>query len=74
MFKHLWMVKNITSLAVFVNKLKADMRAWKEFSEDQEDGRDDRLKHRCIDCGHKEQQIPDLSINDTSKGKMLRNN
>uniref|UniRef100_A0A915IVX1 Uncharacterized protein n=1 Tax=Romanomermis culicivorax TaxID=13658 RepID=A0A915IVX1_ROMCU len=29
--------KNIASLAEFVNKLKGDTRAWKEFSEDQED-------------------------------------
>uniref|UniRef100_A0A915JBV7 Uncharacterized protein n=1 Tax=Romanomermis culicivorax TaxID=13658 RepID=A0A915JBV7_ROMCU len=35
--------KNIASLAEFVNKLKADTTAWKEFSEDQEDGDDDRL-------------------------------
>uniref|UniRef100_A0A915I305 Uncharacterized protein n=1 Tax=Romanomermis culicivorax TaxID=13658 RepID=A0A915I305_ROMCU len=35
--------KNITSLAEFVNKLKVDTTAWKEFSKDQEDGEDDRL-------------------------------
>uniref|UniRef100_A0A915JNK2 Uncharacterized protein n=1 Tax=Romanomermis culicivorax TaxID=13658 RepID=A0A915JNK2_ROMCU len=35
--------KNIAPLAEFVNKLKADTTAWKEFSEDQEDSKDDRL-------------------------------
>uniref|UniRef100_A0A915IML3 Uncharacterized protein n=1 Tax=Romanomermis culicivorax TaxID=13658 RepID=A0A915IML3_ROMCU len=35
--------KNIAPLAEFLNKLKADMTAWKEFSEDQEDGEDDWL-------------------------------
>uniref|UniRef100_A0A915JR35 Uncharacterized protein n=1 Tax=Romanomermis culicivorax TaxID=13658 RepID=A0A915JR35_ROMCU len=35
--------KNIASLAEFVNKLKADRTALKEFSDDQEDGKDDQL-------------------------------
>uniref|UniRef100_A0A915JS78 Uncharacterized protein n=1 Tax=Romanomermis culicivorax TaxID=13658 RepID=A0A915JS78_ROMCU len=35
--------QNQTMDAEFVNKLKADMTAWKEFSEDQEDGEDDGL-------------------------------
>uniref|UniRef100_A0A915J8G5 Uncharacterized protein n=1 Tax=Romanomermis culicivorax TaxID=13658 RepID=A0A915J8G5_ROMCU len=35
--------KNIASLAEFINKLKADRTAWKEFSEDQEDGDNDQL-------------------------------
>uniref|UniRef100_A0A915JBG3 Uncharacterized protein n=1 Tax=Romanomermis culicivorax TaxID=13658 RepID=A0A915JBG3_ROMCU len=35
--------KNIASLAEFINKLKADTTACKEFSEDQEDGEDNPL-------------------------------
>uniref|UniRef100_A0A915LCV4 Uncharacterized protein n=1 Tax=Romanomermis culicivorax TaxID=13658 RepID=A0A915LCV4_ROMCU len=35
--------KNIASLTELVNKLKADTMAWKEFSEDQEDSKDDQL-------------------------------
>uniref|UniRef100_A0A915KIE1 Uncharacterized protein n=1 Tax=Romanomermis culicivorax TaxID=13658 RepID=A0A915KIE1_ROMCU len=35
--------KHMASLAEFLNKLKADRTAWKEFSEDKEDGEDDQL-------------------------------
>uniref|UniRef100_A0A915HIU8 Uncharacterized protein n=1 Tax=Romanomermis culicivorax TaxID=13658 RepID=A0A915HIU8_ROMCU len=35
--------KHMASLVEFVNKLKADTTVWKEFSEDQEDGKEDRL-------------------------------
>uniref|UniRef100_A0A915HDD5 Uncharacterized protein n=1 Tax=Romanomermis culicivorax TaxID=13658 RepID=A0A915HDD5_ROMCU len=34
-------LKNIASMAAFMNKLKANMTAWKEFSEDQEDNEED---------------------------------
>uniref|UniRef100_A0A915JHT2 Uncharacterized protein n=1 Tax=Romanomermis culicivorax TaxID=13658 RepID=A0A915JHT2_ROMCU len=40
--------KNIASLAEFINKLKANTTAWKEFSEDQEDGGDDCLNRQNV--------------------------
>uniref|UniRef100_A0A915IMS0 Uncharacterized protein n=1 Tax=Romanomermis culicivorax TaxID=13658 RepID=A0A915IMS0_ROMCU len=49
--------KNITSLAEFVNKLKADTTVWKEFSEDQENGEDDRLNGQDSSISQ-QQQIP----------------
>uniref|UniRef100_A0A915JW75 Uncharacterized protein n=1 Tax=Romanomermis culicivorax TaxID=13658 RepID=A0A915JW75_ROMCU len=38
--------KNIASLAEFENKFKAETTAWKEFSEDQEDGEDEQLNRQ----------------------------
>uniref|UniRef100_A0A915JFG8 Uncharacterized protein n=1 Tax=Romanomermis culicivorax TaxID=13658 RepID=A0A915JFG8_ROMCU len=35
--------KNITSLAEFINQLKANTTVWREFRKDQEDGEDDHL-------------------------------
>uniref|UniRef100_A0A915IIF1 Uncharacterized protein n=1 Tax=Romanomermis culicivorax TaxID=13658 RepID=A0A915IIF1_ROMCU len=49
--------KNVASLAEFVNKLKTDMTVWKEFSQDQEDGKDNWLNQVYENRRFNNQQI-----------------